>query len=268
MIKNIYFDGKIEDKLYKIVELQERIGFVILDEQDEEIILDNIFISEISEIIFKIEILTDNFFFVKERTKEKLKKLYYTGIVEIIILCIKNNNKLKIEENSKDNKVLIEIKDLIKKVDEELDDRLFNRNQMYYFSAYLVILLFSCLFYICINYIVYMNSETLDFIKSMNMGILGGFIAVNYRLAYRASFNTTYSYIYCFILGLGRACYSMIAGIVAYYLYYSGVIELPKNSNILYLLAISLGYGIRYMPSILGSVASKVGAEGNNSKKN
>lgn len=274
MIKNVYFDGKIEGKNYKIIELKDRTGFIILDEQNEEILLNDIFISEISELIFKTEILIDNLLFRKEKAKEKLKELSYAGIVEIIILCIKTNSDSEDKEKSKNNMTLNEIKELIKKVDDELNNRLSNRNKMYYFSTYLLVLVSSFIVYIFIKNTLTIDCDTLDLIKTINMGILGGFIAVNYRLAYRESFNATYSYMYYSMLALGRACYSMIAGVVAYYLFYSEFIKLQgdSNSNLVYLLAISLGYGIRYMPSILGnvaslgSVASKVDTEENNLK--
>ncbi|ERT69198.1 hypothetical protein HMPREF0202_00932 [Cetobacterium somerae ATCC BAA-474] len=275
-IEKMYFEGKIREKDYKILKLKNETGIRIFNNDNKETFIDNIFSCEIAELIFKIEILIGSSITTAKK-KEKMRELYYNKIVKCILLCLEK------DINNMSKKEIDEIQEFIRCNNDTLEDRLLNKNRIFYFCTYLVITLLSLsLYFIFIkyrtdsllkNYISIVENENI--LKSVNMGLMGGFLAINYRLTNEKSFKITYFVPYYILLAAGRAFYSIIAGIIAYYLVkinFFNILDLVSTKNsreiFMYLLATVLGYSTRYLPSIFSSVSSCISKDKNTSDRN
>lgn len=254
--EKIFFQGEISGSEYKIIKFKEEENLRIFHGEKEEFV-SNIFSCEIAQLIFKTEILIRSRL-QREKATHRFREIHYDVIAKCIILCLEVEKKdHKTEEYREKMK---EIKEFIEKIDEGLTERIINKNRIRYFFTYLfIMIIFSGNIILSHKFSGYYNyNETL--VETINMGILGGFVAINFRLNNVESFKSTYVTAYYIILGMGRAIYAMIAGVMAYHLARSGWITIPglESYHTKMLLAAALGYSTRYLPSIFGKIGKSL----------
>ena len=212
----------------------------------EETVVSNIYSSQISNLTFKLAIITNYFYF----KNMKMQNIYYSMIASVIFLCLilndSNQNELKKEINNK-----------ISYIDEQLTDEIISNNKLAYLFTYILYFVITLIIILIIRFKFGKFDDNLlktnvYFLLSMNiiMAGIGGLIALYYRLTNIEAFKYSFLLRNYIILSLVRASYSTCVGILVYYIYNP---QLRKSHLPMFIVAMILGYSTKYLPSIFNN---------------